>query len=148
MAEPRRLDGRLAIALALVAGVAAVVLAMLTGSFADLLALVAGPPPVVRAGLSGLAIVVGGRLLVSAIRRIEGSLRREPGDAGRLADADLAVMVRGVRLVFLAAASFTAAAGWLLGDPLPLVIALVIAGVDVIETSFLLLVATARRPRV
>ena|SRR5690349_16627916 len=147
MAEPRRLDGRLAIALALVAGVAAVVLAMLTGSFGDLLALVAGPPPVVRAVLSGLAIVIGGRLLVAAIRRIEGSLRREPGEAGRLADADLAVMVRGVRLVFLAAASFTAAAGWLLADPLPLVIALVIAGVDVIETSFLLLVATARRPR-
>ena len=55
-------------------------------------------------------------------------------------------MVRGVRLVFLAAASFTAAAGWIIGDPLPLVIALVIAGVDVIETSFLLLVATRRRP--
>ena len=47
--------------------------------------------------------------------------------------------------MFLAAASFTAAAGWLLGEPLPLVIALVIAGVDVVETSFLLLVATRRQ---
>jgi hypothetical protein len=55
-------------------------------------------------------------------------------------------MVRGVRLVFLAAAALTAAAGWILGEALPLVIALVIAGVDVVETSFLLLVATARRP--
>ena len=53
-------------------------------------------------------------------------------------------MVRGVRLVFLAAAAFAAASGWILGEPLPLVIALVIAGVDVVETSFLLLVATRR----
>ena len=71
------------------------------------------------------------------VRRIDGSFRREPG-GGRIADADLGTMVRGVRLVFLAAASFTAAAGWLLAEPLPLVIALVIAGVDVVETSFLL----------
>lgn len=147
MVERRRLDGRVAIVLALVAGFAAVGVAMLTGIFSGLLALAAGPPPIVRAALSGLAIVVGGRLLVSAIRRIEGSLRRDAGEAGWLADADLAVLVRGVRLVFLAAASFTAAAGWLLGEPLPLVIALVIAGVDVVETSFLLLVATSRRPR-
>jgi hypothetical protein len=32
----------------------------------------------------------------------------------------------------------------MLGHPLPIVVALVIAGVDVIETSFLLLVARAR----
>jgi hypothetical protein len=74
-------------------------------------------------------------------------MRRDTGLTSRISDADLGVMVRGVRLVFLAAASFTAAAGWLLAEPLPLVIALVIAGVDVVETSFLLLVATARRPR-
>jgi hypothetical protein len=30
--------------------------------------------------------------------------------------------------------------GWLLGHPLPLVVAAVIAGIDLIETSFLLLV--------
>jgi hypothetical protein len=141
-----------------------VALAMLTGVFPDLLRLVAGPPPIVRAALSGLAIVLGGALLLAAVRRIEHSLRREPAhggrlagairpakpaplaDAARLADADLGVMIRGVRLVFLAAASFTAAAGWLLAEPLPLVIALVIAGVDVVETSFLLLVAASRRP--
>jgi hypothetical protein len=45
-----------------------------------------------------------------------------------------------VRLVFLAVAGFAAAAGWALGHPLPLLVALVIAGIDVIETSFLLLV--------
>ena len=146
MAEGRtRLDGRLAIVLALVAGVAAVGFAMVAGLVPDLFALVAGPPPIVRAALAGFAIVLGGRWLISALRKIDGSIRREPGDAGRIADAHLATMVRGVRLVFLAAASFTAAAGWLLAEPLPLVIALVIAGVDVVETSFLLLVAS-RRP--
>ena len=42
-------------------------------------------------------------------------------------------------------AAFAAAAGWILGSPLPLVLALVIAGVDVVETSFLLLVVGMRR---
>jgi hypothetical protein len=145
MVELPRLEGRLLLGLLLVAGVAGVALAMLLGLAPDLLAFVAGPPPIVRAGLAGLAIVVGGRLLVGAVRRIDGSVRRGPGgEAGRISASDLGTMVRGVRLVFLAVASFTAAVGWLLGEPLPLVIALVIAGVDVIETSFLLLVATRR----
>jgi hypothetical protein len=56
-------------------------------------------------------------------------------------------MIRGVRLVFLAVAAFAAASAWLLGHPLPLVIALVIAGVDVLETSFLLLVVSLRTRR-
>ena len=43
-------------------------------------------------------------------------------------------------LVFLAVAAVAAAAGWVLGDALPLIVALVIAGIDVVETSFLLLV--------
>lgn len=145
MAERRRLDSRVAIGAALLAGLAAIAIAMLTGVAPSLLSLIAGPPPIVRAALAGIAIVLGGRLLLGAVRRIEGSLRRDTGQAGNLADADLAAMVRGVRLVFLAAATFTAAAGWILAEPLPLVIALVIAGVDVIETSFLLLVATGRR---
>ncbi len=139
-----RLQPQMVAALALLAGVVAVVVAMVTGLAPDLVATIATPPPVVRAGLSGFAIVLGGRLLLSAVRRIDSSMRREPGAPSDLSDADLGTLVRGVRLVFLAAASFTAAAGWILGEPLPLVIALVIAGVDVVETSFLLLVATRR----
>jgi hypothetical protein len=38
-----------------------------------------------------------------------------------------------------------AGAGWALGDALALVVALVIAGIDVIETSFLLLVVGSDR---
>ena len=55
------------------------------------------------------------------------------------------VEIRGVRLVFLAVAAFAAAAGWLLAHPLPLIVAVIIAAIDVIETSFLLLVVTVRR---
>ena len=38
----------------------------------------------------------------------------------------------------------SAAAGWLIGHPLPFIVALVIAGVDVLETTFLLIVVTLR----
>ena len=142
-----RIDPRLAVALALLAGFAALAIAMVVGGAADLLGRLAGPAPIVRAALAGGAVVIGGRLLLSATRRINDSMHRDAGPASPISDADLGEMVRGVRLVFLAAAAFTAAGGWILGDPLPLVIALVIAGVDVVETSFLLLVATARRGR-
>jgi hypothetical protein len=141
------IDARLAVALALLGGIAAVVVAMLAGVAPALLQLVAQPPPIVRAVLAGGSIVLGGRLVLSAVRRINESMQREAAPPTRISDADLGSMVRGVRLVFLAAAAFTAAAGWILGEPLPLVIALVIAGVDVVETSFLLLVATSRHPR-
>jgi hypothetical protein len=148
MADGRlRVDARLAVLLALVAGVFAIALATLVGLVPDLFRLLAGPPPIVRAALAGAAIVVGARWLLSALRRIDMSMRQEAGPASRVSDAGLGTMVRGVRLLFLAAAAFTAAAGWILGEPLPLVIALVIAGVDVVETSFLLLVATSRQPR-
>jgi hypothetical protein len=142
-----RVAPRTAVGLALLAGFAALAIAMIVGVAPELLVEVAAPPPLVRAALAGGAIVIGGRLLFSATRRIDASMRRDAGLTSRISDADLGAMVRGVRLVFLAAASFTAAAGWLLAAPLPLVIALVIAGVDVVETSFLLLVATSRRTR-
>ena len=142
---PARIDTRRTVGLALVAGFAALAIAMVSGAVPSLFTQIATPPPILRAALAGAAIVIGGRLLLSATRRIDASMRRDTGLTNRISDADLGAMVRGVRLVFLAAASFTAAAGWLLGEPLPLVIALVIAGVDVVETSFLLLVATSRR---
>lgn len=144
--QSRRLESRVVATLALLAGVAAVLIAMAVGFAPELLEMVATPPALVRAGLAGLAIVLGGRLLFAAVRKIDSSLRREADPAGQLSDADLGTLVRGVRLVFLAAAAFTASLGWILGEPLPLVIALVIAGVDVVETSFLLLVASRRTP--
>ena len=143
--ERVRHDGRVVLALVLLAGLAAIGIATAAGFLEGLLDVVATPPRVVRAGLAGFAIVLGGWQLLAATQRIDASLQADaPGAPGTTRDADLGALVRAVRLVFLSAASFTAAAGWILGDPLPLVIALVIAGVDVVETSFLLLVATRR----
>lgn len=144
--HPRdRFAGRSVTALALLAGIAAVLIAMATGLAPGLLDAVARPAPILRAVFAGGAIVVGGRLLLVALRRIDRSVTRDTGPAhASVSTADLGMLVRGVRLVFLAAAAFAAAAGWILGEPLPLVVALVIAGVDVVETSFLLLVAARR----
>lgn len=122
----------------LAAGVAALVAGTLFGWDSRLVDALVSPPALVRAGLVAVAVLIGARLLARAVAGL--SRAGEPSDV-----RDLAGMVRAVRLVFLAAAAFAAAAGWILGSPLPLVLALVIAGVDVVETSFLLLVVGARQ---
>ncbi|HEY5628162.1 MAG TPA: hypothetical protein VIR16_01500, partial [Candidatus Limnocylindrales bacterium] len=101
----------------------------------------ARPPVVFRALLVSAMVLVALRLLAEAIRRIDASRQVAPGTA----DArDLAGLIRGVRFVFLAVAAASAAGGWLLGSALPIVTALLIAGVDVIETGFLLIVVSLR----
>jgi hypothetical protein len=102
------------------------------------------PPPIIRAVLVGIAVLVGLWLLRASIDRLRVS-RDLPAVA--TLGPDVAGMVRGIRLTFLAVAAFAAAIGWLIAHPLPLVLALVIGGVDVIETSFLLLVVTFRSAR-
>ena len=87
------------------------------------------PPPLIRAGLVGGSVALGLWLLARSLGRM--------ADAGTV---DVPGLIRAVRLAFLAVAALAAAAGWALGHPLPLIVAAVIAGVDVIETSFLLLV--------
>ena len=62
-------------------------------------------------------------------------------------ETDIRGLIRGVRLAFLAVAAFAAAGGWALASPLPLIVALVIAGIDVVETSFMLLVLGGPTPR-
>ena len=123
----------------LVLGIAALAVGTAFGWDARLLEAIVTPPALVRAVLTAAAVVAGAALLARSVARI-GEGRADP--AG---EPNLPLMVRGVRLAFLAVAAFAAAAGWLLGHPLPIVIALVIAGVDVIETSFLLLVVRMRR---
>jgi hypothetical protein len=121
---------------------------------ADSLTGIVTPPPLIRAALIGLAIGTALVLLLGALNRIAG----EPASAGRpgsgparprsaASPRDIGAMIRGVRLVFLAVAALAAASGWLIGHPLPLVVALVIAGVDVLETSFLLIVVGLRTGR-
>jgi hypothetical protein len=62
------------------------------------------------------------------------------------ARGDARALIRSVRMVFLAVAAFAAAAGWFLGSALPIVVALVIGGVDVLETTLLLIVTAANAP--
>jgi hypothetical protein len=125
----------------LVAGTIALLGGTLLGWNGTLLDVVATPPPLVRAALVGVAVVAALWCLVEAVRRLEAGRHV---DADHLTGTDLAAMVRGVRYVFLAVAAFSAAAGWLVGHPLPFVVALVIAGVDILETTFLLLVVAIR----
>ncbi|MFI5226040.1 MAG: hypothetical protein ACHQ3P_05140 [Candidatus Limnocylindrales bacterium] len=120
-------------------GILVFLVGTLAGWDGSIITAIATPPIIVRAGLTAAAIVIGLRLLASAIARIEAS---EPTADGY---RDLVSLTRGVRLAFLALAAFAAAAGWFLGSALPLVIAFIIAGVDVVETSFLLVVVATRR---
>jgi len=121
-------------------GVLVLVVGTLAGWDGTIVAAIATPPLVIRAGLVAVAVVAGLWLLAGAIARISAS---EPGDDG---ERDLVSLTRGIGLAFLAVAAFSAAAGWLIGHPLPIVVAFIIAGVDVIETSFLLVVVN-RRPK-
>src|SRR5829696_5044742 len=133
--------GKAAIAklMPLILGIAALVVGTAFGWDTRLVDAVVTPPVGIRAALVGGAAVVGAALFVAALRRIGGQTLERSGAP------DLPTMVRGIRLLFLAVAALAAAAGWAVGHPLPIVIALVIAGVDVIETSFLLLVVGRQR---
>jgi hypothetical protein len=125
----------------LLAGAGAIAAGTVLGWDSAALGAVVTPPAPVRAALVGLSAAVGIWLLVAALARIAG----DPGTSAATGHSrDVGSMIRGVRLVFLAVAAFAAGTGWLLGHPLPLVVALVIAGVDVLETSFLLLVVNIR----
>ena len=127
-----------------VAGIVAMVIGTLAGWNAGVFEAIARPPVLVRALLVSAMVLVALRLLAEAIRRIDASRNVAPGTA----DArDLASLIRGVRFVFLAVAAASAAGGWLLGSALPIVTALLIAGVDVIETGFLLIVVSLRGER-
>jgi hypothetical protein len=124
-ADRPRVRATIAVAL----GILAVVAATIIGWNGAWLEAVVAPAPIVRAALVGGAVALGALLLARSV--------------GRMAEAgtqDVPGLIRAVRLAFLAVAAFAAAAGWALGHPLPLVVAAVIAGIDVIETSFLLLV--------
>jgi hypothetical protein len=128
----------------LIVGAAAIAGGTALGWDATALASVVTPPAAIRAILVGGSFALGIVLLLSAVGRLSAFAGDEAGPLGT-SDRDIGGMIRGVRLVFLAVAAFAATSGWAIGHPLPLVVALVIAGVDVLETSFLLLVVGLRR---
>ena len=124
---------RLGAMLALGLGMLAVIGATVVGWNDGWLDALVAPPLIVRAALVGLAVAVGVALLGRSVARLT--------EAGT---DDVPGLIRAVRLAFIAVAAFAAAAGWALAHPLPLVVAAVIAGIDVIETSFLLIVVGRR----
>lgn len=115
-------------------GLLAIALGTAAGWDRTLNAFLVSPPPFVRVVLGVAAALLGLVLIARSADRT--------GEAVGPAE-----MVRSIRIVFLAVASFAAAAGWFLASPLPIVAGLVIAGVDVLETSFLLLVTAVRAGR-
>ena len=129
----------------LVVGAAAIAAGTALGWDASALTAIVTPPPFLRAALVGVSAAIGVVLLLGAVNRLAGG--DDSSAVGASSSPDIRSMIRGVRLVFLAVAAFAAASGWALGHPLPLVVALVIAGVDVLETSFLLIVVGLRPPR-
>jgi hypothetical protein len=116
---------------ALILGAAALIAGTAAGWSEALTALLLSPAPVIRFALALTAVVLGFVLLGRSAEQLRRS--SEPPD-----------LLRAVRIVFLAVAAFAAAGGWLVGSPVPIVAALVIAGVDVLETTFLLVVARSR----
>ena len=126
----RRLDRpRVGAAVAIMLGTLAVAAATVVGWNEGWLDAVVAPPPIVRAALVGGSVVLGGWLLALSVGRMAAA-----------GTTDVRGLIRAVRLAFLAVAALAAGAGWLLAHPLPLIVAAVIAGIDVIETSLLLLV--------
>jgi hypothetical protein len=120
----------------LAVGVIALIVATAFGWNGDLLAALVSPPAIVRLALAVASLIGASMLLGAAVGRMES--RTDEG-------GHLVAMLRGIRLAFLALAALSVALGWALGSALPFVVALIIAGIDVIETSFLLIVVRPER---
>lgn len=99
-------------------------------------------PPLLRASLTGIAVAIGLALLARSVAMLEAS---RPDGSTTAETRDVRGLIRAVRLAFLAVAAFAAAGAFLVGHALLLVVAVVIAAVDVIETTFLLVVARTHR---
>ena len=114
-------------------GVAAIVLGTFAGD-SEVLARVLEPPFPLGLVLGVAAGLVGIVAVLRAAARI-GEAHDDPRE-----------LIRAVRLIFLAVGCLAAAAGWVIGSPVPIVAGLIIVGIDVVETTFLLLVTAARGP--
>ena len=112
-------------------GALAVIGATIAGTNGAFLDAIVHPPAPIRAILVGLSAGLAVILLSRGLTRLSEGTDDVPG------------LIRGVRLVFLALAAGAAGIGWAMADALPLIVALVIAGIDVLETSFLLLVVAS-----
>ena len=86
-----------------------------------------------------VVFVVAGLLIFSrGLSLIAESRRDGATGAGAL---DIRGLIRGVRLMFLSVATFVAAFGFLTGEAIFVVVAAVVAIVDIVETAIFLVVA-------
>ena len=115
----------------LVLGVGAVVLASVAGGTGVLGRILEPPFPL------GLLLAAAAAILGFVV------LLRAAGHAGA-AREDARELIRAVRLIFVAVGCLAAAVGWIIGSGVPIIAGLIIVGIDVIETTFLLLVTASR----
>ena len=116
----------------LLLGVGAVVLGSVVAG-TDLLGRILEPPFPVGLLFGVAAALIGVVVLLRAAARVAA------------ARDDAQELIRAVRLVFVAVGCFAAAAGWMVGSALPIIVGLIIVGIDVIETTFLLMITASRQ---
>ncbi|MFN8624129.1 MAG: hypothetical protein U0869_25590 [Chloroflexota bacterium] len=118
--------------LLLLAGFGAVVLGTVIGG-SGAAGKILEPPFPLGLMLGAAAAIIGVVVLLQGAARIRPA-REDPRE-----------LIRGVRLAFVAVGCFAAAGGWFFGTALPIIAGLIIIGIDIIETTFLLML-TAVKP--
>ena len=83
-------------------------------------------------------IIVGLLIFSRGLSLIAESRQAGPAGTGT---PDIRGLIRGVRLMFLSVATFVAAFGFLTGEAIFVVVAAVVAIVDIVETAIFLVVA-------
>src|SRR5262249_32656033 len=97
----------------------------------DVLTTLLSPPMPARLLLGIAAFIVAVLVVLAAADRMRTD--KDPRD-----------LIRAIRLMFVAVGLFAIAVGWVIGSPVPVVAGVVITAIDLLETSFLLLVTTAK----
>ncbi len=97
----------------------------------DVFTIVLSPPMPARLLLGIAALIVAVLVVLAAADRMR-------------TDKDPRGLIRAIRLMFVAVGLFAIAVGWFIGSPVPVIAGIVITAIDLLETSFLLLVTTAK----
>jgi hypothetical protein len=114
----------------LAVGVVGIALISVSGR-SDVLMTLLAPPMPARLLLGIAAFIVAVLVVLAAADRMR-------------TDKDPRGLIRAIRLMFLAVGLFAMAVGWFIGSPVPVVAGIVITAIDLLETSFLLLMTTAK----
>lgn len=107
------------------------IVAVTVSGRSDVFATVLSPPMPARLLLGIAALIVAVLVVLAAADRMR-------------TDKDPRGLIRAIRLMFVAVGLFAIAVGWFIGSPVPVIAGIVITAIDLLETSFLLLVTTAK----